>query len=288
MRAFLRKASFILLAIVATTTAWPVRCEAQITSNVLRRVLLIQSPAGFGTAFTIDVDGRQYLLTAKHLVSGLKEEGTISIRKNNEWSPLTVKIFRCDDPVDIAVLVPPFQLTVNHPLEPSSEGISVGGEAFFVGFPYGLQSQMNGAFPLGLAKKATLSAFEPVPGKAHGLQYLLDGYNNPGFSGSPLVFRDPTKSGFVYKVAGVVASFISETSPVLKTEEVKAEQITKDDVVQSRIVEYHGKLFRVVKETTDFVKLNTGIAAAYDIFFAVELIHQHPIGPKSDDGWEVH
>jgi hypothetical protein len=53
------------------------QAQAQITSNVLRRVLMIQVGTTSGSSFTIDVDGRQYLITAKHLVAGLKLEDTI-------------------------------------------------------------------------------------------------------------------------------------------------------------------------------------------------------------------
>jgi hypothetical protein len=283
---FLKNALFILGVVTVAIAIWTRPCEGQVTANVLRRVLLLQTPAGVGTAFTVDVDARQYIITAKHLVKGLKDEDKIHIRKNEQWSDVAVKIFRCDDPVDIAVLVASSQLTVNFPMEPDSSGFSVGGDAFFVGFPYGLQAaNMNALHPLGLVKKATLSAFERVPGKDHGLLFMLDGYNNPGFSGSPLVIRDVTKSGVVYKVAGVVVSFRFEAAPVLKTEEVAQNQITPNDITQSRILEYDGKLFRITQETTDFVKLNTGIASAYDILFAMEIIHQHPIGPKSDENW---
>ncbi len=40
--------------------------------------------------------------------------------------------------VDIAVLVPPAQLTVNFQLEPTSKGLADGQGAYFVGFPYGV------------------------------------------------------------------------------------------------------------------------------------------------------
>ena len=100
------------------------------------------------------------------------------------------------------------------------------------------------------------------------------------------MFRDSTKSELTFKVAGVLVSFLPEAAPVSKTEEVAPAQVTNEDKQESRILEYHQKLYRVTKETTDFVRLNTGIAFAHDIKFAVDLIHQHPIGPRVADGFQ--
>jgi len=59
-----------VFAVLAVAVCAPVVCVAQVTSNVLLRTLLIAIPGTkwvpTGTAFTIDVDGRQYLVTAKH------------------------------------------------------------------------------------------------------------------------------------------------------------------------------------------------------------------------------
>ena len=42
-----------------------------ITSNVIHRTFHIRYRNGTGTAFAIDRDGRQYLITARHLVEGV-------------------------------------------------------------------------------------------------------------------------------------------------------------------------------------------------------------------------
>lgn len=70
-----------------------VPARAQVVSNVLLRVLLIQTQSGQGSGFTLDVDGRQYLITAKHVVDSIKDKGTISIRENKGMVPLDVTIF---------------------------------------------------------------------------------------------------------------------------------------------------------------------------------------------------
>ena len=56
----------LLLWCLAGLAAW-----AQVpTSNVLYRVLKIRTAGSTGSAFTIEVDGKQYLITARHLLRG--------------------------------------------------------------------------------------------------------------------------------------------------------------------------------------------------------------------------
>jgi hypothetical protein len=138
-----------------------------VSFNVYYRVLMIQTSNGQGTGFTIDIDGRQYLIRAKHMVTGLQPEDTIELRKYDashqlKWVDLKMKIFKCDDPVDIAVLVPQEQLTAAvGPMDPTSS-VMFGQDVFFVGFPFGMSNvalvttfQMTS--PFGYVKKAVVS-----------------------------------------------------------------------------------------------------------------------------------
>jgi len=64
--------------------ACTVKRGAQVTSNVFQRVLKLRVNAGTNremtaTAFTVDVDGREYLITAKHVVKGLEKEDKIDV-----------------------------------------------------------------------------------------------------------------------------------------------------------------------------------------------------------------
>ena len=89
-----------------------------VTANVLKRVVRISVGSASGTAFTIDVDGRHYLITAKHVVATVKAaEATIGVC--GDGGKCTDKLFtvlRCADPIDIAVLVPREILTVTFSL----------------------------------------------------------------------------------------------------------------------------------------------------------------------------
>jgi len=256
--------------------------RAQITSNVFRRVLMVQAGNVSGTSFTIDVDGRQYLITAKHLVAGLKADDTIRIRRGDNWDAIKVKVLRCDDPIDIAVLVAAKQLTVTFPLEPTMGEIRYGQDMYFAGFPYGLFTSgvnINDLYPIAFVKKGIMSASANEKG---AITIYLDGHNNPGFSGGPIVYRDLGQNGFVYKLAAVVSGFRFEVSPVLQLEAINSDQLKPEDIAEARITEKNGRLFRL-NDTDRVVKLNTGIVVGHSISHAVELIRKNPIGPKTSD-----
>jgi hypothetical protein len=251
------------------------QCYGQVPDNVLRRTLLVKTPNGYSTAFTIDVDGRQYLITAKHGIASVDNamRVAIDVQKKSGWVQLQVIVYKCDDPVDIALLIPSAQLTVDLPLEPDSSGLGVGQDAYFVGFPYGLRFA-----PSGLVGKATVAQLEQRGDKKTG-RILLDAYTNPGSSGSPLTYRTIGKNGSAFKVAGLVVAFQPYESPVLHKKEVRADELTADDHMRNRVVLANGKWYRF-EDSGDKVQLNTGIAVAWDIGPAVDLIRRYPYGPR--------
>lgn len=216
-----------------------------------------------GTAFTIDVDDKQYLITAKHIVSALANdtEADISILKKSGWTSRRVRVFKCDDPVDIAVLVPSAQLTVTYPLEPTAKGMADGQDVYFVGFPYHSSIAYQSLPDVwGFIRKAVVSAFESHPDKNYQRIYL-DGTNNTGFSGSPLVWRDLNRPEIEYKVGGVITAFIPDAVSVLKKKkELTPKEITPEILARGDIVHAldSGKTYQV-EETDQLVSLNTGL-----------------------------
>jgi hypothetical protein len=66
--------TLITIGCVATLSVFGIMetVSAQIPSNVLLRVKKIEVGPSSGTAFTIEVDRRQYIVTAKHVVATLK------------------------------------------------------------------------------------------------------------------------------------------------------------------------------------------------------------------------
>jgi hypothetical protein len=159
------------------------------------------------------------------------------------------------------------------------DGIQYGQDVFFAGFPFGLftgGANINDLYPVAFVKKGIMSASANEKGAT---TIYIDGHNNPGFSGGPIVFRDFGERKLVYKVAAVVSGFRFEVSPILQPEAITREQINREDIAEARIIEKDGRLFRL-NDTDKLVKLNTGIVVGYSISHAVGLIRKNPIGPK--------
>lgn len=224
-----------------------------ITSNVIHRVFRIRHGTSEATAFTLDVDGRQYLVTARHAVETLRDPGVLDIFANGVWNANSVHVVgHAAGERDISVLTFDEQLTPGRlTMEATSKGVIYGQDVYFLGFPYGLLGKFlltEYGHPLPLVKKATVSLFQSDE------VFLLDGHNNPGFSGGPVVFTEPGLNEF--KVFAVISGYKSVEQSVL----AGGQQV------------YAGPGDPLV------VSYNTGIIVAWAIDFAVELARTNPIG----------
>jgi hypothetical protein len=246
-----RKAlSALLVAWFAGAVAW-----AQVpTSNVLYRVLRIKTATSTGSAFTIEVDGRQYLITARHLLTGFGSEGEIELWMEGRWSRTRARaIYPSREAVDIAALELGKVITITFPLEPSSGGLTLGQQVFFLGYPYGLGTSRSEPAPPGFGelpflKSGIVSAVDDRDPEASVL--YLDGQNNPGFSGGPIVFWHAPSRGF--RVAGVVRGYRNEALPVLRQKDI--------DDPEARA---YNDLY---------TRANSGIVVGYDIRHIVDAI----------------
>jgi hypothetical protein len=221
-----------------------------ITANVYHRTSRIKYGDSHGTCFTIDVEGRQYLITAKHLVEGISPSDTVEVFYNNRWRPMAVTLVgEAPSEADITVLAPSVRLSPDIPLPSTNAGIVYAQDVYFLGYPYNLFAdigEVNRNFPMPFVKKAILSSMSKT---AEGIERLfLDGHNNPGFSGGPVVWTQAGKND--YSVAGVVSGFQSVNEPV-----------------------YDG-----TTPTTLAYRYNTGIIIAYGIQHAIAVIESNPIG----------
>jgi S1-C subfamily serine protease len=220
-----------------------------ITFNVLHRVFFIKAQS-YGTAFTLDKEGKQYLVTARHVFGDDKTRSAIEILYKEKWETLSVKIIELGvGDADIAVLVPSIRLSPALALDASLDGISLGQDVFFAGFPLKMWSDggevMRGR-PLAFIKKGTLSALERRDG-VHTI--WVDAINNEGFSGGPLLFRTGTSDAF--KIAGVVNKF--RTS-------------------------YENVFDREGNRTDSYVEYNAGFLGAVDIKHVTDIIEKRPCG----------
>ena len=240
------------LAVAATLTLSSNVASAQVTANVLHRVFLIKFEQSSGNAFTIDVDKKQYLVTAKHVVPRIEDNDEILLFHKGEWKKLSVKVIAiADKEVDVVVLIPPIQLSPALSMEPTTDGVIWSQQMFFLGFPYMMHTDvgdLNRGFPMPFIKGGILSAMDNRKDKGYSILYI-DGLNNPGFSGGPVVFKDSNTKKL--KVAGVVSSYRNHPEVVVNK-----------------------------NLNTGLTALsNSGILIAYDISTAVTAIKTRPEGP---------
>jgi hypothetical protein len=227
-----------------------------ITTNVLHRVFRLRFKGKYGTCFTIDIDNKQYLITAKHLLEGITRSDRIEIYYNNTWAMLDVVLLgTSDSEVDVAVLRPSIQLSPDFPLEATIGGILLAQDAYFLGFPYGIGAdvgELNRDFPVPFIKKCIISLI--TDDSTEGRIIYLDGYNNPGFSGGPVIFCNPAipvSDLNPYKVAAIIKGFRREDEPVY------------DNTGTRTHLNY---------------RYNTGIVVSYGINHAVDIIRSNPDG----------
>jgi hypothetical protein len=220
------------------------------TSNVLYRVLQLRLGATTGSAFTIEVDGKQYLITARHLLKDFGNEGEIELWLEEKWSKMRARaIYPSKGEVDIAALDLGRPVTITFPLAASSGGLTLGQQVYFLGYPYGLgPSRTVPALPIPFLKSGIVSAMDDRDPQANVL--YLDGQNNPGFSGGPIVFWHSESSSF--RVAGVVRGYRNEALPVIK----------KKNLDNPRAEAYNDL----------YTRANSGIVIGYDVRHIVEAI----------------
>ena len=187
-----------------------------VTTNVIQRTFNIRRGESPGTAFTIDRAGRQYLVTARHVIEGIVPGETLDVWHEEQWRALDVNIVGIGQgELDVAVLTFTFQISPIHPLEADSAGMVYGQQAYILGFPYGLHSggaEINRGLPIPFVKSGVISAFTLGDVK----RVYIDTHANEGFSGGPIVFRPQQgrREPNELRVAGVVIGYIQHHRPL--------------------------------------------------------------------------
>lgn len=178
----------------------------------------IQYNGESGTSFLAKYQENTYLITAKHLFNTKDTLVSFSLAKDSISYSLEGQIFFHKNPfVDIAVILPknPIETSIAYKL--AGNGTTLGDSGFFLGFPYGLKSidkeNVNQSFPIPLIKKAVLSG---VLEENKALNIILDGHNNPGFSGGPVLFRNRRNSKDLdWYLIGVISGYIKQNNSLV-------------------------------------------------------------------------
>ena len=155
-------------------------------SEHLQRVFQVRSGNNSGTAFALDIDGRQYLASALHVVEVSTRAASLDIYCGNVWRTFPVNTVGANLESDVAVFA--LQERIVGPdlnIEINSAGCIAGQEVFFLGFPLGIRGHPVGpGFPIPVIKRGVAALFHPGPPRC----LYISASANPGFSGGPVYF----------------------------------------------------------------------------------------------------
>jgi hypothetical protein len=259
---------------------------AQPTNGLWTRVLMVESQFDRGTTFSLDVDQREYWITAKHILNGTQHPPFGSVKSKSvrlkilnpglqgeQWLTADFSILDPGEDIDIIILAPTHLLLTN-PLSsvtPSSAGVVLGANCEFLGFPYGggwraTFSDATSAW-MPFVKHCFVSALASQGDKRF---WILDGINNAGFSGGPVAYL----TGPQQQIFAVVSGYQTEPTEVI-TSPLQKPLPPKPQPAPSKGSQAKKGEDRV-KQT---VNLNSGFIIAFDIQSAIDAIHKNPIGP---------
>lgn len=220
---------YILALLVFPATCFSQDEQSKAISETMASTFNLHGDQATGTCFQVTKKGKQYFVTAAHLFKpSHKSRDVVPIQMliQNRMQSFEAKVyFHADRNVDIALIqlsekvsqsiqLPEEFIRYNKVFQKVFQGngisldsilIDFGKEVYFYGFPLGdLGTQVLGIrFPL--VKKAIVSGWI----KHKGLnKMVLDGYNNLGFSGGPVVAYDPNSKKMC--LVGVISGYIPE------------------------------------------------------------------------------
>lgn len=172
---------------IPTQTLLPIQTILESTFNIFYNEVN-------GTSFIVNGNNGQYLITAKHIFGNTivdRSSVEVIIKGGQIDQKITCNVFFNENSqVDIAVLQLKTQV-INGRLLPLKRGESyfLAQQCLFLGFPLfqlGTQTQSG---KVAFVKKAIVSALYEENGTEI---MLLDGHNNPGFSGGPIITYSET------------------------------------------------------------------------------------------------
>jgi hypothetical protein len=259
------------------------------TFNILKRISMVQSQYGRASIFSIDVDQREYWITAKHVINGrlhppygavADKSVTLKILNQDgegeQWLTESFSVIDPGDDIDIVALAPAKPILSNPlpSLATGSDGLFLGGDCEFLGFPYGGGWRIGigpQSFWMPYIKHCTVSASSPLSSNSPDPKrvWVLDGINNEGFSGGPVIFG----TGLQQKIFAVVSGYYTEPAEVVPFEAaglIPEKKHHDEPSSQPGDDKAHGR---------EKVNVNSGFIVAFDIGYAVDAIKKNPIGP---------
>ena len=199
-----------------------------------------------GTSFLLEQDSRRYLITAKHI--GINIVDHVDLEWENGWLTVPVQVVgHTDDDTTVLRLEPevdPARALLPEWTPPSIlTGLKLAEDVRFYGFPLGMSTSRGpSTVPVPLVKNGIISGFYGTEGLGEDSSFWIDGHNNPGFSGGPVVSM---RNG-EFAISGVISGFYHSEGHVLSIDGQKS--------------------------VIGTIRLNTGIIKAENIHGAMQII----------------
>ena len=205
-----------------TIISFKITAQNMVPSEILQRVFFIKYGNSIGTCFLVSIDSNDYLITAKHLFPNISYKTTIVIEifRNDGWLKFDATLLFHNNPnIDIAVLNLKSNDQKENQFDIGSKNYYLSQECFFLGYPFGLkmddkERKMNNGFPIPFVKKAIISSF--ISDSTGMTQIFLDGHNNSGFSGGPVVITNHVNWKSRMQIIGIVSAYLNEEK-IVKT-----------------------------------------------------------------------
>jgi hypothetical protein len=201
----------IFIALLSTITVVLFAQDQYSGTQVLYNTFWIKTSQGTLSSFVIEYNGKELLVSALHgfkknIASPSKIKLQININKT--WKTFEAMLYHmADTSIDIAVIVLNERIQHQKPYDLCGD-VMIGEECRFYGFPYGRYFLTDaGDRYIPFIKRALVSSVQ-------GNVDFLDGMNNPGFSGGPVVIKDVYSKQ--YKILGVISGYHPQSDSIVR------------------------------------------------------------------------
>lgn len=205
-----------------------------VTTNIFHRVFRISHNGKTASAYTLEKGDSQYLVSAAHVFEGALEIPNVRIFHDGVWKTLAVQtVYNSLEVGDTIVFKLEFDISPRHHVHIGPGGIYVSGWAYFLGFPFGMfteAGEINRKFPIPFVKAALISSLDS---EREGLNVIyLDGHNNKGFSGGPVVCPEPNNPREM-RIIGTVSGYLTENPIHRETRDDLVDQETNAGIIEA-------------------------------------------------------
>ncbi len=193
-----------------------------VPNEILQSVCFIKT-TGTGSCFIISIEKEAHIITDRHLFQNPVNGSKISfeLMNDNKWVQNDATLLlHTNANIDIAVLKMNIKRNDDFFDIGSSKKSWVSQDCYFLGFPYGMRvddnndisKKINGGFPLPFVKKGIISSMLTDSNDVRIV--YLDGHNNPGFSGGPVVIQNIGKSNRRMRIISVISGYINQRGQI--------------------------------------------------------------------------